>query len=540
VDGIEGQARRQLRRHAALCLQAALAMAILSLVGGSTARATSAGTVPITVAISGSGSGSVTGARGHLACPSTCSIQVKIASLITLIASSARDSAFAGWTQGCVGATPSCVVYADSPITIGVSFDPLGQLDAVVSGDGMVSGAGLNCGPQSLVGAMAPVCQLTSYQGAMITLTATAGPDSVFAGWGGACAASAASDSCKVTAGASTDVEAAFGLLTPVGSQVVTTQGVARWSLPTSRLILPTATSTTGTATAAATTTGTATSTKTSTATPANTTTTTPTIEYCRVCTFTTTTGGTTATTTTKTPSRELCRVCILGESGAPPTLTTISCSTNTTTTGTAAASATTTGTATATTTTTGTATATTTTGGTATPANCTSLLWSGACVGYGPTCLVVVDHPTTVHSGPFTPTLASCPSAAVATRLEQSAAQGPCQQPQQGSVSYTDNTGSTVTCGSSGDTGAPSLYVTVTESGGGIVTGTCSVSCGQGEAQCVANVTAGTPLTFTATDNGAHHFVRWTKASLCQRKKATCMFTATFSRKLVAVFTSK
>jgi len=206
------------------------------------------GTVRLMLVITGSGS--VSTSSGGFTCSGSCPLSVPTKSLVTLQANATASSTFRGWTQGCVGTGPSCVAYADSPNTIDATFGPpFAQLDAVVSGNGTVSGAGLNCGPQS------PVCDSFADQGAAVTLMATAGADSVFVGWSGDCAAAGAARSCTVTAAASTDVAAVFDLRAPAGgSHLLKFSGAvqpisttATTAVAAAHALLPTTTTTTAT-----------------------------------------------------------------------------------------------------------------------------------------------------------------------------------------------------------------------------------------------------------------------------------------------------
>jgi hypothetical protein len=180
-------------------------MATVSLAGGTAAHTK---TVRLTLKVGGSGWAFT--ASGALNCPTACSTRVKVDSLVTLMQRPDTNSEFGGWSGACVGTTPTCVVYVDSPLTVEATFAPAQvQLNAVVSGNGAVSGGGLNCGIQSTP------CQSETDQGAAVTLTATPAADSVFSGWGGACQSASSATSCTVTPDAVTDVAAAFSLRAP-------------------------------------------------------------------------------------------------------------------------------------------------------------------------------------------------------------------------------------------------------------------------------------------------------------------------------------
>jgi hypothetical protein len=78
----------------------------------------------LTVSRSGSGSGTVTSAPPGIDCGATCSASFKNGSQVTLTATPAAGSTFAGWTvSGCSG-TDACVVTMSSDQTITATFTP--------------------------------------------------------------------------------------------------------------------------------------------------------------------------------------------------------------------------------------------------------------------------------------------------------------------------------------------------------------------------------------------------------------------------------
>jgi hypothetical protein len=81
---------------------------------------TASGDLSVTVSVSGSGSGTVNSTGGGISCGGTCSAPVTGGS-VTLRATAARGSTFAGWSGGCAG-TGDCVVAGNSPVAVTATF----------------------------------------------------------------------------------------------------------------------------------------------------------------------------------------------------------------------------------------------------------------------------------------------------------------------------------------------------------------------------------------------------------------------------------
>ena len=225
----------------------------------------------LNVSVSGTGSGTVT-ATG-INCPGDCAEAYVHNSMVTLTATQATSSTFAGWSGACSG-TGSCVVTMDFVKTVAATFtlntytvtagagangsiSPSGNVSVSHGGTavftvtpdiGYSASVGGTCGG-SLVGgtyttnAITADCSVTasfginSYQlttsvtgtgsitgtgincpgdcseifthGAMVTLTAAPGTGYSFSGWGGACSGTG---SCTVTMDSAKSVSATFTL----------------------------------------------------------------------------------------------------------------------------------------------------------------------------------------------------------------------------------------------------------------------------------------------------------------------------------------
>ncbi|MBU6337861.1 MAG: hypothetical protein KGR19_08645 [Acidobacteria bacterium] len=79
---------------------------------------------PYTLDVSrlGSGSGTVTSSDGQIDCGSVCTATFLDGDLVTLTASSASGSKFAGWGGACSGTAPTCTVTMDAAKSVTASF----------------------------------------------------------------------------------------------------------------------------------------------------------------------------------------------------------------------------------------------------------------------------------------------------------------------------------------------------------------------------------------------------------------------------------
>jgi hypothetical protein len=159
----------------------------------------------LSVAIAGAGAGSVTGSG--IACPGDCSESFDHGTVVTLAAVADAVSVFSGWSGACSG-TGACVVTMTSAQSVTATFIPRPTYPLSVTLTGAGSGsvgsnpAGISCGP---------TCAADFDAGTIVTLTATAGATSTFAGWSGACSGTGA---CVVTMSAAQSVTATFDAVT--------------------------------------------------------------------------------------------------------------------------------------------------------------------------------------------------------------------------------------------------------------------------------------------------------------------------------------
>jgi Ca2+-binding RTX toxin-like protein len=171
--------------------------------------------LPLTVGVNGAGAGTVTGTR--ISCPADCSDSFAPGSAVVLTATPGALSAFHGWSGACTGSAPTCQVNMDAAKSVTATFDVsltvIRPLSVSVSGlgDGVVSGPGISCPGD---------CAESYGKDALVPLTASASPGSVFVGWSGACAGT--SVTCAVTMNAAKSVAAAFAPAPGQGSSNAT------------------------------------------------------------------------------------------------------------------------------------------------------------------------------------------------------------------------------------------------------------------------------------------------------------------------------
>lgn len=207
-------------RHASFCGSALLACALSTLVacggGGSSTPSPNPNPNPnpgppptqtFSITVQNMGSGTVTSTPTGINCGATCSASFNAGTTVTLMASPASSTAFAGWSGACSG-TSSCSLTVDGNKSVTAAFSALPTLMVSLAGKGSgtvtSSDSAINCGQ---------TCSAT-YSGApQITLTATSGAGSSFAGWSGACSGSG---QCTLTVSSNQAVTATFNVVQTV------------------------------------------------------------------------------------------------------------------------------------------------------------------------------------------------------------------------------------------------------------------------------------------------------------------------------------
>ncbi len=172
--------------------------------GGGTSSATP--TTRYTLAVSVSGSGTVTSSPAGISCGSTCQAAFDSGTQVSLTATAASGWRFDSWSGACTG-SGACSVRMDQARNVSARFVQAAPvrytLSVSVSGSGSVgsSPAGISCSAQ---------CTASFDSGTAVTLTATPGNGASFVGWAGDCAGTAST--CTVTMTQARSVTASFAV----------------------------------------------------------------------------------------------------------------------------------------------------------------------------------------------------------------------------------------------------------------------------------------------------------------------------------------
>ncbi len=156
------------------------------------------------------GNGSVSGGSGAINCgngATICSATFAQNATVTLVATPTTGATFAGWTGACGGTATTCTVLMSAAKSVTASFTGGAAgtgfaLTVAVTGNGTVTGGGINCGSG------ANVCTANQTPNAVVNLTATPSSGATFSGWGGACAGT--TPTCTVSMTSAKSVTATF------------------------------------------------------------------------------------------------------------------------------------------------------------------------------------------------------------------------------------------------------------------------------------------------------------------------------------------
>jgi RHS repeat-associated protein/uncharacterized repeat protein (TIGR02543 family) len=160
--------------------------------------------MPLTVAQTGSGTGTITSVPAGIACGASCNISYDWGTAVTLTVTPSADSLFYGWSGACTGIAATCTVTLDQAQNVTADFAPAFKPLSVAtlgSGTGTVtsSPAGIDCGT---------VCRADFAPNTVVTLTASPASGSTFGGWSGTCTGHATS--CTVALDQARSVSATF------------------------------------------------------------------------------------------------------------------------------------------------------------------------------------------------------------------------------------------------------------------------------------------------------------------------------------------
>jgi Divergent InlB B-repeat domain len=191
-----------------VCASSAVTTCTFTMTGDTEVTATFAPAVPLTLEVTGNGN--VSGGTGAINCglgANICSANFALNASVTLIATPGTGASFTGWTGACGGSATTCTVSMSAAKSVTATFTggAVGtgfQLSVSVSGNGRVTGGGINCGLGSAA------CSANQTTNSTVTLTATPDSGATFTGWGGAC--SGTSTTCAVVMSSAKSVTATF------------------------------------------------------------------------------------------------------------------------------------------------------------------------------------------------------------------------------------------------------------------------------------------------------------------------------------------
>jgi hypothetical protein len=157
----------------------------------------------LTVAKSGTGTGTVTGSDGFINCGSTCSVNYESGKAVALTALANSGSVFSGWSGGGCSGTGTCTATMTAAKSVTATFISVYNLTVTksVTGAGTVTSSDgtINCGS---------TCSVNYDPGTSETLTAWSNSGYTFTGWlGGGCSGTG---TCTVSMTAATSVTATF------------------------------------------------------------------------------------------------------------------------------------------------------------------------------------------------------------------------------------------------------------------------------------------------------------------------------------------
>ena len=133
----------------------------------------------LTVALAGSGTGSVASSPPGIACPSDCTESYLATETVTLTPTADPGSVFTGWSGDCTG-SGGCSVPMTDDRDVTATFALLYTLDVTVTGGGTVTSTpgGISCPPD---------CTEEYADGTSVQLASTPNAGFQFTGWSGAC-----------------------------------------------------------------------------------------------------------------------------------------------------------------------------------------------------------------------------------------------------------------------------------------------------------------------------------------------------------------
>ena len=170
---------------------------------GNQMAAANVGVSSVTVARTGTGSGTVTG--GKINCGGTCTTPLAIGTAVTLAAKASSNSTFTGWTGDCVGTQSTCTFNISAENNVTANFD---LAAAGGGGGGGTSSFKISISKNGSGTVTTNPATQSFASGTVVTLTATPAAGQPWIGWAGACAG--LSPTCTLTMDANKSVTANF------------------------------------------------------------------------------------------------------------------------------------------------------------------------------------------------------------------------------------------------------------------------------------------------------------------------------------------
>jgi hypothetical protein len=152
-----------------------------------------------TLTVTKTGEGVVSGEG--IDCGTDCDQEYFPRTQVTLTATPAANYTFTQWEEACSGTEPTCQVMINQAPTVNAVFTAFPMLTITKTGEGVVSGEGIDCGTD---------CDQEYSPGTQVTLTATPAANYTFIQWEGAC--SGTEPTCQVTINQAQTVSAIFAV----------------------------------------------------------------------------------------------------------------------------------------------------------------------------------------------------------------------------------------------------------------------------------------------------------------------------------------
>ncbi len=143
---------------------------------------------PLKLTKKGTGTGSVQSSPSGVNCVTNCQANFAINTAVTLVAYPDLNTVFTGWKSAACSGTGVCALTMDAAKSVTANFDANYLLGVTTTGNGIVTGAKINCGT---------TCNAAYNKTTTVTLTAKPNKGATFTSWGGACSGSA--KTCTLT-----------------------------------------------------------------------------------------------------------------------------------------------------------------------------------------------------------------------------------------------------------------------------------------------------------------------------------------------------